>query len=74
MFSNVDGIYDKDPNSYADAVKLEAITASELLSWDPFPQVIQKEAVLYAVERGVDIWIRDGFDPSKPGTLIQCRQ
>jgi aspartate kinase len=73
MFTNVDGIYDKDPNKYADAVKLSEITADELLTWDPFPQVIQKEAVLYAVERGVDIWIRDGFDPNKPGTLIKCR-
>jgi aspartate kinase len=74
MFSNVDGIYDKDPNKHVDAVKLSDIKASELLTWDPFPQVIQKEAVLYAVERGVDIWIRDGFDPNKPGTLIRCRE
>ncbi len=72
MFTNVDGIYDKDPNKYADAVKLDEIMADELLTWDPFPQVIQKEAVLYAVERSVDIWIRDGFDPNKPGTLIKC--
>lgn len=74
MFSNVDGIYDKDPNKYDDAVKLNEIAASELFTWDPFPQVIQKEAVQYAVERGVDIWIRDGFDPNKPGTLIRCRE
>jgi len=74
MFSNVDGIYTKDPNKYDDAVKLSEITATELFSWDPFPQVIQKEAVQYAVERGVDIWIRDGFDPNKPGTLIKCRE
>jgi len=72
MFTNVDGIYDKDPNKYAEAVKLDEIMADELLTWDPFPQVIQKEAVLYAVERGVDIWIRDGFDPNTPGTLIKC--
>lgn len=74
MFSNVDGIYDKDPNKHDDAQKLEEIRASELLEWDPFPQVIQKEAVVYAVERGVDIWIRDGFDVNKPGTLIKCRE
>ncbi|MGE5530973.1 MAG: hypothetical protein ACM3VW_02490 [Bacteroidota bacterium] len=74
MFTNVDGIYDKDPNKYADATKISEITATELLKWDPFPQVIQKEAVEYAVERGVDIWIRDGFDANKPGTLIRCRK
>jgi len=74
MFSNVDGIYTKDPNTCDDAEKLSEIAADELLSWNPFPQVIQKEAVLYACERGVDIWIRDGFDVHKPGTLIHCRQ
>jgi len=74
MFSNVDGIYTKDPNTFADATKLAEIKASELLQWSPFPQVIQKEAVLYACDRGVDIWIRDGFDPNKPGTLIRCRE
>lgn len=74
MFTNVDGIYDKDPNKHEDAVKLDEITASELLTWSPFPQVIQKEAVQYACARGVDIWIRDGFDPNKPGTLIRCRE
>jgi aspartate kinase len=74
MFTNVDGIYDKDPNKYADASKISEIGADELLTWDPFPQVIQKEAVEYAVQRGVDIWIRDGFDANKPGTLIRCRQ
>ncbi|MBU0607332.1 MAG: hypothetical protein KKI08_05565 [Armatimonadetes bacterium] len=74
MFSNVDGIYTKDPNTYDDAEKLSEITASELLQWSPFPQVIQKEAVLYACERGVDIWIRDSFDANIPGTLIRCRE
>ena len=74
MFSNVDGIYDRDPNRHSDARKLDEVKASELLTWKPFPQVIQKEAVLYAVERGVDIWIADGFDPKKTGTLIRCRE
>ena len=73
MFTNVDGIYDKDPNTYEDAEKLDEISAEELLKWDPFPQVIQKEAVIYACERGVDIWICDGFDNDVRGTVIRCR-
>ncbi|MEN6643123.1 MAG: hypothetical protein ABFE08_11805 [Armatimonadia bacterium] len=73
MFTNVDGIYDKDPNTYEDAEKLDEISAEELLKWEPFPQVIQKEAVIYACERGVDIWICDGFDNNVRGTLIRCR-
>jgi len=73
MLTNVDGLYDKDPNLHPDARKIEAIGAVELLGWHPFPQVIQREAVLYACERQVDIWIRDGFDPDLPGTRITCR-
>lgn len=74
MFTNVDGVYDKDPNTNSDAVKLETIKASELLTWDPFPQVIQKEAVLYAVQCGIDIWIRASFNPEIPGTLILAQE
>ena len=74
MYTNVDGIYDKDPNVYPDAAKLTDVKASELLQWEPFPQVIQREAVVYAVDRGVDIWICDGFSANKPGTLIKCRE
>lgn len=74
MFSDVDGIYDKDPRRFDDAKKLEEVTASELFTWDPFPQVIQKEALQYAVKRQVDIWIHSGFLPDTRGTLIRCRE
>jgi aspartate kinase len=74
MFSDVDGVYDKDPRAHADAVKLAEVRASELFTWDPFPQVIQKEAVQYAVERGINIWIRSGVQAQAPGTLIVCRE
>jgi aspartate kinase len=74
MFTNVDGIYDKDPNVHDDAEKIDEITAAELLKWNPFPKVIQREAVEYAVESNVDIWIRSGFDNQLAGTLIHCRE
>jgi len=74
MLTNVDGLYDKDPNTYADARKLDHIDGQQLLTWEPFPQVIQREAVEYALRCGVDIWIRDGFDASARGTLIACRR
>lgn len=73
MFTDVDGVYDKDPNSHADAKKLTEVSAQELFSWEKFPQVIQKEAVEFAVRQGVDIWIRDGNRPQVPGTIIRCR-
>jgi aspartate kinase len=74
MFTNVDGVYDKDPNTFDDAQKLDDVAASELFTWDPFPNVIQREAVEYAVEAGVDIWVRSGFDAELSGTLIKCSE
>ncbi len=74
MYTDVDGVYTKDPRVHVDAEKLGEVRASELLSWDPFPQVIQKEAVQYAVQQGVNIWIKSGVDAQAPGTLIICRE
>ena len=74
MFSDVDGVYDKDPRAHPDAVKLSEVQASDLLTWDPFPQVIQKEAVQFAVRQGINIWIRSGVQHDAPGTFIVCRE
>ena len=74
MFSDVDGVYDCDPNIHGDdACKLGKVTAEELLAMEDCPQVIQREALAYACERGVNIWIRSAFEPEKDGTLIICR-
>ena len=74
MFSDVDGVYDCDPNIHGDeACKLGGITAAELLVMEDCAQVIQREALAYACERGVNIWIRSAFEPEKNGTLIICR-
>ncbi|MGI5818442.1 MAG: hypothetical protein ACOX9R_10160 [Armatimonadota bacterium] len=74
MFTDVDGVYDCDPNVHGeDACKLGKVTASELLAMEDCPQVIQREALAYACERGVNIWIRSAFEPEKEGTLIICR-
>jgi aspartate kinase len=73
MFSDVDGVYDKNPRQFPDATRFDEIRARELFDISPFPNVIQQEAVAYAAFRGVDIWIRTGFDPNAPGTLILCR-
>ncbi len=74
MFSDVDGVYDKDPRVHEEAVKLSEVRASDLFSWDPFPQVIQKEAVQFAVKQGINIWICSGVQRDVPGTLIVCRE
>ena len=74
MCSNVDGIYDRDPHAGPNAQKLTEVSGRELLDWEDFPRVIQREAVEYALEQKVDIWIRSGFDASIAGTRIICSQ
>lgn len=77
MFSDVDGLYNKNPKKYPDAKKIDQITGTKLLQKfkaENWPQVIQKEAVEFALKKGVNIWIRSGFEPEKPGSLIICRE
>ncbi len=74
MYSNIDGIYDRAPSVYEDAQKIEEINGRDLLQWPEFPQVIQQEAVEYALGYGIDIWIRSGFDPELGGTRIICSE
>ncbi len=73
MLTDVCGVFDCDPRENEEACQLDEIAAEELLTWDPLPRVIQREAVEFACERGVDIWIRSAFDPEACGTIIRCR-
>ncbi len=74
MFSDIDGVYDRDPRKYPDAKKFEPeVKARILFELPEFPNVIQQEALAYAVYRNIDIWIRSGFDPDVPGTKIICK-
>ena len=73
MFTDVDGVYDCDPNVHGDkACKLGSVTAAELLAMEDCPQVLQREALAYACESGVNMWIRLAFEPEKTGKLIIC--
>lgn len=74
MFSDIDGVYDCDPRIHGEAAcKLGEVTAEELLAMKDCPQVIQEEALKYACECAVNIWIRSAFEPEQEGTLIICR-
>jgi aspartate kinase len=73
MFSDVDGVYDKDPRRHEDARRFGEISADDVFAMDPFPQVIQREALQFACDRGINVWIVSAFEPGKDGTLIICR-
>ena len=78
MYSDVPGIYDWDPRMNPEAKQLQRVTPADLLTMEErdgkYPQVIQKEAVQYAEREGIDIWVKSGFEPGLPGTLIECRK
>lgn len=74
MFTDVDGVYDKDPNEFDDARKLHIVNGREMVEWDPFPKIIQRDAVEYALESNINIFVRSGFDPDLSGTEIVCRE
>ncbi len=73
MFSDVDGVYDCDPHLNSSACKLSEVTAERVFEMDPFPRVIQREALEYACRCKINVWIRSAFEPEKEGTLILCR-
>lgn len=73
MYSDVDGVYNCDPNKHEDARKFESVYAADLWELPEWPGVIQEDAVRYAMRCGIDIWIKHGRKPGAPGTLILCR-
>jgi len=73
MYSDVDGVYDRDPSAHEDAKKFDVIYAEDLWELEKWPGVIQEEAVRYALRFGIDIWVKHGRRPEVPGTLILCR-
>lgn len=73
MYSDVDGLYDRPPEEPG-AVLLAEAWAEDVLEMRPYPQVIQKEALRFALEKGVDIWIKNGAVAGRAGTRIICRR
>ena len=74
IFTDVDGVYDKDPRKFPDAVKYTA------LSWDAMlhlaqsgAQVLHDRCVALAKEQGVTIEVLSAFR-DVPGTLVGCME
>ncbi len=75
--TNVDGVYDKDPNKYTDAVKYDKLTHTEILAKGL--QVMDSTAASLCRENNIPILVFDLKDPSnivsavkgkKIGTLV----
>ena len=71
IFTDVDGVYTKDPGKYPDAVKLEEITYDEMLTMARSgAQVLHDRCVEIAKEYGVVIEVLSSFERTK-GTLVK---
>ena len=59
--TNVDGVYDKDPNKFADAVKYDKVTHSEVLEKDL--KVMDSTAASLCRDNGIKILVFNLNDP-----------
>lgn len=70
IFTDVDGVYDKDPRKYADAVKFEAIDYGEMLALcREGAQVLHDRSVELAKDYGIRIEVRSAF-VDEDGTTV----
>ena len=70
IFTDVDGVYDKDPRQFADAVKFEAIDYDEMLDLcRQGAQVLHDRCVELARDYGIRLEVRSAFS-DKPGTTV----
>lgn len=63
--TNVDGVFDKDPNKHEDAKKLEAVSFQEVME-TPAIKVMDKAALGLAMEQEMPLIV---FDINQPGSL-----
>ncbi len=68
--TKVDGVYDKDPAKYDDAVKLDSLTLQEAVE-NPQIKVMDKAALGLAVEQHMPVVV---FDPMKPDNIVKVIQ
>ncbi len=70
IFTDVDGIYDKDPRKFPDAVKYPAIDYDHMLQMcRDGAQVLHDRCVELARDHGIRIEVRSAFS-DEPGTIV----
>lgn len=70
IYTDVDGVYDKDPRLFPDAMRYETIGYGDMLALARSgAQVLHDRSVELAMERNVPIRVLSSFRPG-PGTLV----
>ncbi len=73
IYTDVSGVYDQDPKCYPDAKRYEKIGVDQLLELiEQGAKIMQKESVLYAVEKKMNFEVKSTFN-QKDGTFIQVK-
>lgn len=71
IFTDVDGIYDKDPNTHKDAKLIEEISYDEAYKMAcKGAKVIHEKAILHAKEKNIPLYVKNTLKNNK-GTLIK---
>ncbi len=70
IFTDVDGVYDRDPRVFADAVKFEKIGYEKMLALiENGAQVLHDRSVELAREHGIAVEVLSAFS-GEPGTIV----
>lgn len=70
IFTDVDGVYDKDPRKHSDAVKFDTLSYDKMLTLARGgAKVLHDRCVELAKRRGIPIEVCSAFD-DRPGTVI----
>lgn len=70
IYTDVDGVYDRDPRQNPDAIRFSRIGYQEMLTLIAHgAQVLHDRSVLLAQEKGIDIEVLSAFTGS-PGTIV----
>ena len=73
IYTDVSGVYDQDPKRCPDAKRYEKIDVQQLLKLiEQGAKIMQKESVLYAIEKKMNFQVKSTFD-QKDGTFIQVK-
>ena len=70
IFTDVDGVYDRDPRQYPDAVRYDRISYADMMKLiDRGAQVLHDRSVEMAQRYGITIEVLSAFR-NTPGTLV----
>jgi len=74
MWKNVNGVYTADPRRVPEAFSIETLKYDEAIELAHFgAQVLHPSAMMPCIEGQIPIYVRNVFNPSHPGTVIEGR-